>query len=212
MAPDGEGSAPAGEKKQEDPRDIELAALRKAKTDFEATAKKAQDEFEAFKTEQARAKMNEQEKLAADKAAAEKKAEKAEKEAAKAKKEAEKAYFGAEMISYGLKSVKFVDTVIAERIEGEDAKALATRLKAQDEFSGLFGGASRGTPVKAPPVPGGSLPKGGEPSVADEDEDDKAFANAFPKDPAARKAAKDRLAKQRAANNNAGATSKKKRA
>lgn len=176
-----------------DPKpDPEVEVLRAAK-------KKAEDDFEAYKAGVEREKMSEAQKLAADKVAADQKAKDADKRAEAAEKKAEKAIFGAKLISAGLKSEAFIDTVYKLRKDGEEPKALAARLKAQEEFSGIFGSSETRSAAPAPKVPGGTPPKDA-PSL-DADEDERAFRLAFPKDPAAQKAAKERAAKQRNASN-----------
>lgn len=178
-----------------DPKDAEIAALKAQMAEEAAAKTKAEADFEAYKKEQAREKMSEQQKLQADKDAAEKRAAQFEKDKDKAEKKAAKATFGAELVGLGLKPV-FVDTAFGQRKGDEDAGTLAARLKAHSDFKDLFGTAARSVPA-APAVPGGPQPKAGK-RPPDEDEDERAFLAAFPKQSAAREAAKKRLAEQRA--------------
>lgn len=195
-AEDGTGGSGASNKPEPDPRDAALEAARAAK-------KKSDDDFAAYKASVEREKMTAEQKLVADNKELKDRAEKSEARARLAE-------LGTELVAQGLRSIKFVSTVLAEREGDEDMKSLAARLKAQDEFSGLFGTAAEskrepsrnGPPAPAPKVPGSSGGTGKAPTVIDEDEDARAFAAAFPKDPNARALAKTKLAEIRQKANN----------
>lgn len=181
-----------------DPKDAENARLKKALQDRqkgEADTKKA---FDEYKRQVEREKMSAEEKLKAERDDAQKAQKAAEAERDAAKLEAQKTKFGADLSRLGgLISLRYVDTLWAERQEGETVKEFLARIKTDEEFAPLFRSRSDGgsgkEKVPAPKVPGGSKGKRPEPDDEIDDEDEDHLAQAFRDDPVKLKAAREEL-------------------